>query len=185
MPDSNFAVADLVAGSGSPRQSVKERINRRLEVLREWMRNGIPSGRELPKSLTEVRLWEDPEMGIFKISSPNEFTTTHPVYGKLIGDIGSLLSILHANARSKPSKQPSPGRTNVAERFDRKDFEGQLGAAVSQWQSQRDQRIQETKRANAAEARCNLLVDEIKERDALISELRRQIASREGLRAVE
>ena len=73
---------------------VRHQIQLRLDTLRGWSSNGVPSGQEIPRSLNRVRLWEDPDLGISKIGSPSSFTTTHPEHGASIEEIASLLEVL-------------------------------------------------------------------------------------------
>lgn len=175
----------LDRGQGASKlQTVEQRIERRLEVLREWLRSGVPVGRSIPKNLKAVRLWEDVGLRVQPIASPNEFTTTHRLHGPLIRDIAGILTEL-----KKRYKQPAARsrlRTLVStEKFDRKAFERQLEAVVSQWHSERDQRLHQEKRADAAEARSVLLLEENAKKDILIADLRHQITVHKGLSVVK
>lgn len=184
MNNPGSTVADFVAESGSKRQTVQQRIERRLEVLQEWLREGVPPDKLVPKSLKAARVWNDAELGILPIVSPNEFTTTHKVYGKLVRDTADLLTTLKNQfGKSKRQLASTPATTTV--KFDRKTFDRQLEAAVSQWHSERDQQVHEKKRADAAEMRSVMLLEENKQKDELISDLRRQLAARRGLKVVE
>ena len=166
------------------RQTVEQRIERRLEVLREWLRDGVPAGESIPANLKAVRVWDDAKLGILPIASPNEFTTTHHLHGNRVRDIGGLLSELKKRF-DRPVSASSACSSAAAARFDRKAFERQLEAAVSQWHAERDQRLHEKRRADAAEARSVLLLEENARKDALIADLQRQLASRDGLRVIE
>lgn len=184
MSDPPTAVADLVAGGSVMRQSVEKRIERRLEVLREWLRDGIPAGKEIPGNLRAAREWDDPELGIASIASPNEFTTTHHLHGRLVRDVAGLLTALKKRF-DRPGNKPGSRSPRSVDRFDRKAFDRQLETAVSQWHSERDGRLQEKKRADAAEARSVILLEENRQKDDLIADLRRQLAAQKGLRVVE
>ena len=184
MSDSRSSVTDLVAGTAPGRQTVEQRIERRLEVLREWLRDGVPAGESIPASLKAARVWENTELGILPIASPNEFTTTHHLHGNRVRDIGGLLTELKKRF-DRPASASSPKSSAAAAKFDRKAFERQLEAAVSQWHAERDQRLHEKRRADAAEARSVLLLEENARKDALIADLQRQLASHHGLRVVE
>lgn len=176
-------VIDFVTVVATPRsQTVEKRIERRLEVLREWLSAGVPAGKTIPRSLNETRLWYDNELGIDPIKSPNEFTTTHPNHGRLVRDIAGLLTALLE--RYKRPKRSKPRPTEVA-MFDRRAFDNALTAAVSQWHSERDERLNEKKRADSAQLRSVILLDENADKDRLIADLRRQLLSQRGLRAVE
>ena len=177
-------IADLVAESELKRQTVQQRIERRLEVLQEWLREGIPADKTVPKSLKAVRVWNDVELGVLPIVSPNEFTTTHKLHGKLVRDVADLLNALKSRFGKAKKQLPTPPPTTTA-KFDRKAFDRLLEAAVSQWHSERDQRLDEKKRAEAAEMRSIMLLEENKQKDKLIADLRRQLAAHRGLRVVE
>ena len=184
MTDPNPLVTDLLAETGSGRRTVEQRIERRLEVLREWLRDGIPVGESIPRSLNAARLWENVELGILPIASPNEFTTTHHLHGGRVRDIGGLLTELRKRF-DRPTGRSSTRSTSAAAKFDRKAFDRQLEAAVSQWHAERDRRLHERRRADAAEARSVLLLEENARKDALIADLQHQLAAHQGLRVVE
>lgn len=182
MRDCYQPIADLVALNARPRlQPVAQRIERRLDVLREWLRDGIPMGKSVPESLNAARLWEDDDLGIQPIKTPNEFTTTHFDHGKDIRDIQGLLTALRV--RYGRPKRPS-SRASAVAKFDRKAFDRALEASVSQWQTERHQRLQEKTRADSAEARSYLFLAEIDQKDRLIADLRQQLSAQKGLRIV-
>jgi hypothetical protein len=64
-------------------------ISRRLAILREWEKDGIPEGQSLPTSLNQVRTWNAPELGILPIGSAGDFTKTNSDHGKSIMRISS------------------------------------------------------------------------------------------------
>ena len=177
-------LSDLIVVAASRQASVERRIERRLEVLREWVREGVPAGKTFPASLTGARNWNDPELDIFSVRSPNDFTTTHPLYGSRIRDIAGLLTVLvkrYKHAATAATKRSA----NAAAKFDRKAFDKQLENVMSQWHTERDQRLHEKRRADAADARSAMLTDENAQKDGIIADLRRQITSSKGLRVVE
>lgn len=183
MNRSKKVVVEMPVLRASNRPSVENRIERRLEVLREWLREGIPAGKLIPKSLAEARAWGDAELGIVAIVSPNEFTTTHPTFGARVRDIAGLLTVLRKKFKQPASVSPRSGDRTL--KFDRSALERQLAAVVSQWHAERDQRQQEKGRADSAEFRSVLLLKELEKKDELIADLRRQLASKQGLRVVE
>lgn len=180
--DSNLA--DLVAERATSRTTVKQRIERRLEVLREWHREGIPSGKHFPRSLTDARLWEDADLNIMPIASPNEFTTTHHLHGRLIQDVAALLTELKKRF-DRPSKTRLKKSSAAAAKYDTKASEQQLEAAVSQWHTERDLRLNEKKRVESAEARSYLLLEENAQKDELIADLNRRLSEHQGLKGVK
>ncbi|MDF3382558.1 MULTISPECIES: hypothetical protein [unclassified Sulfitobacter] len=184
MSKKDKSVCDMLSGGSDKRQTVGARIERRLEVLQSWLREGVPADKAIPKSLTAVRLWDDPELGIESIRSPNEFTKTHHTYGDRVREVAVLLSELRRESGS--SAKAGAGRTSRAlPSFDKRAFERQLEATVSQWHSEREQRLREQKRADSAEARSVLLLEENALKDQLIADLRRQIGAFKGLRVMK
>lgn len=171
-------------GAKGAHQSIEARIERRLDLLRSWLRDGIPINKHVPKNLKETRVWGDPELGIAPISSPNEFTTTHHRYGSLVREIAGLLAALKRRSTSS-TKKARPKKSASLEKFDRNAFDRQLESAVSQWHTERNRRLHEEKRADAAEARSILLLEENAKKDSLIADLRRQLVAREELRVVK
>ena len=178
------SISDMLTAVSGKRQTVEVRIERRLEVLQGWLREGVPEDKVIPKSLTAVRQWDDPELGIEPIGSPNEFTKTHHIHGLRVQEVAALLTEFKhrsinspkATARRVPKTLPS---------FNRKDFDRQIEATVSQWHSEREQRLREQKRAESAEARSVLLIQENAQKDQLIADLRRQLAALKGLRVMK
>lgn len=177
-------VHDLLASSRSNRSCIEDRVAKRLVVLREWKDKGLPFGAQIPASLTAVRLWDDPDLGILKISSPNEFTRNHPRVGQSVREIDSLLAHLQG-FYAPPSAKERVRRTSPATRPDHEATEKQLQAAVSQWQTQRSERLAAERRAKAAESRNLLLLKDLDERDCKIAELTAQLAGCAPLRSVK
>lgn len=163
-------------------QTVAYRIRQRLKVLEVWLSDEIPSGKTIPRSLNAARKWDDEELGISPIHSPNDFTTTHAEHGSSVKKIGDLLAKL-ANRYSKPKKTVS--KASAGKGINHSANERALAEVVSQWHSERDQHLSERRRANAAEKRSTALLEENAEKDRLIADLSRQLSSSAGLRVVE
>ena len=171
----------LFDGNFKQRQTVKQRIERRLEVLRAWLREGIPAGKAIPKNLTAVRLWEDADLRISPIVSPNEFTTTHHLHGPLVYDTAGLLTSLKRRY-DRPGSSSQARATDIPAKFDRRAHERELASAISQWQALREKQLSEKSRADGAEARSYLLLEENAQKDELIADLRRQLTESGGLK---
>ena len=82
-------------------EQVRGQIATRLELLQRWRADGVPEGKILPRSLNQVRCWDDPELGISKIGSPASFTTTHPEHGASVKEISALLEALITRQRKR------------------------------------------------------------------------------------
>lgn len=174
MSDQNEKTIDLVGRTRAEYQSVAERIERRKTVLAGWLKNGVPAGkhRSLPDSLRTARDWEDPDLGISRIGSPNEFTQNHPLYGEDVREIARLLTELRRHYGKLQHGGAKPRPTTTAN-FDKKEAERQLKKAVSQWHAERHARLSEQKRAEAAELRAKAVLEEN-------AELRRKLATYQG-----
>ena len=175
-------VIDLIGRDDIKPQSVMARIERRLFVLNAWLAEGIPAGKDFPKNLKAVGAWDDDELGIVRIGSPNEITTTHPLHGEKMLEILGLLKDLEKKY-ARPRKKVAPNRKGAQRDFDRAAFDSAIQAAVDQWHMQRDLHLVEKKRADSATARSQLLRDESEKKDELIADLRRQISAARGPRA--
>lgn len=184
MSNTQEPLTDLLAQSDRRKPTIEQRIDRRLEVLRSWLRDGIPSGKSIPKDLKAARVWEDPDLGIARIASPNEFTSTHHLHGPAVREIAAVLTQLREKF-DRPTTVSASSARAPSTKFDRTAFERQLERVVSQWHSERDLRLHEKRRADAAEARSTVLLQENADKDELIADLRRQLAARKGLRVIE
>ncbi|QFT92518.1 hypothetical protein FIU86_06675 [Roseovarius sp. THAF9] len=176
--------SDMLSRTATSHRTVEERIEKRLDVLREWARDGLPHDKAVPKSLRAARLWADGDLGIEPINSPNDFTTTHRSYGTRVRDISILLTEIRKKS-SRTSCTTTGQAPKPVSKFDRKDFDRQLEAAVSQWHTEREQRLREAKRADSAEARSVVLLEENAQKDELIADLRRQLAAVKRFRVME
>jgi hypothetical protein len=83
-------------GSIQRRQSVREKLELRVQVLRKWLAFGVPAGMTVPRSLTMAAEWEDARLGISRIGSPNSITRSHATNGPLVQELDALISQLLA-----------------------------------------------------------------------------------------
>lgn len=114
---------------GSSRPTVKERIERRIDLLESWFRDGVPAGyrQGIPTSLTKLRTWRLEEYGILPIGSPNEFTKTHPHFGGLVGTAEEALNRLLKKYPKAP-KAPRRASTVIGPDVERRpDYEKIVG----------------------------------------------------------
>ncbi|NEJ88844.1 hypothetical protein GR223_23405 [Rhizobium leguminosarum] len=83
----------------------------RIERKEQYMIDVI-DGRVVPddldklRSLTKVRDWEDPSRGIIRIGSPNQFVTTHEVYGTIVSRIENLVGEINGKFPRKKGRAP-------------------------------------------------------------------------------
>lgn len=178
---------------------VKTRIEARLRILRKWETDGVPPGQFVPRNLTQARKWNAPDLGIQRIISPNEFTKTHPAYGKLVTEINQALINLRLKsercATPKRIVKPDSGAIATENKKLRGFLEGtrqQLEHATRQWRAVSDEVAKLKRAANIANAQMTEKSqkiasqrEEIAKKNLEISELRRQIASRQELRIIK
>ena len=88
-------------------ERVRTQIQLRLDTLHAWTCDGIPSAKQLPRSLNQVRCWEDPDLGISKIGSSGTFTTKHTEHGASVVAIAEVLEVLLKRDRETKPKEPS------------------------------------------------------------------------------
>lgn len=86
---------------------VQGQIAVRLTTLQAWEIDGIPPTKKLPHSLNQVRSWEDTDLGISKIGSPESFTTKHREHGATVKEIAEVLEVLIKRQRETKPIAPS------------------------------------------------------------------------------
>lgn len=165
--------------------SVQSRVKRKREVLALWIRDGVPPEKleSLPSSLTEARNWEDRDLGIWAIKSPNDFLLTHEVWGSDIKAIQTHLTFLRG--RYKRSPRRSKSRETSTNRAELLELNDEIRRMASQWSTEREMRLQEAARADSAEMRAAVLLEENTANQAEIADLRRQLSRLQGLRIIE
>jgi|GEM_PF-4395773 len=115
---------------------VRLRIERKKQFLID-----VLSGRTVPddfdnlRSLTLVRDWEDPGLGILKIGNTNSFTTTHESYGSIVLDIQSLVGLINKKFPKKKERRKGPPlHVVVNQEKDRAELaEHEQDAALEEW----------------------------------------------------
>ena len=100
----------LAVNNSQRRAFVQAQIELRIGVLEGWLGEGAPAGQRVPVSLTQVRTWDDPSLGIVPIGSSATFTTTHRAHGGFVIRISQVLRDLH----TRRSPGPRGKKENVA-----------------------------------------------------------------------
>jgi hypothetical protein len=165
-----------------PPPSLQSRVQRKREVLQQWLDHGIPYDKldSLPNSLTEAREWEDRELRIYAIGSPNSFTTRHAEVGGDVEAIRDLLTKLKAKVKRPRRKSRSVPRNPA---INVKDIERAMSALISQWHMAREDARKQRVRAELAEKHRDRAREEtrakeaeLRLKEAEITDLRRQLA---------
>jgi hypothetical protein len=96
---SNTARADMV-------DAVLEKKN---SILREYRETGVPKAAFVPRSMKQYRLWEDVDMGLSPLGSPNSINIkdSKPERVELIKEASSLIVRLR-------SALPAPRKTRLS-----------------------------------------------------------------------
>ncbi|KEZ17223.1 hypothetical protein CP98_03723 [Sphingobium yanoikuyae] len=105
-------VTDLMARAEPAKpSSIHQRIDRRIEVLTDWLENGVPREKigSLPVSLTAAREWEDETLGIARIPSPRTFTKNHQD-----SDLGAKVCLIEGLLTDIRQKWATPRRKKSA-----------------------------------------------------------------------
>jgi hypothetical protein len=165
-----------------PTPSLQQRVQRRREVLQQWLDKGIPHDQldSLPTSLNAARKWDDPAMGIFPIGSPNNFTTSHPEVGGDVEAIADLIGKLHAKIKRPARKRKAPGSQPT---ISAKEVEQAVRALISQWHVAREEAQRQKERADRAEKHRDLAREELRAKEVEVAELRRRLSG--GLSLVQ
>jgi hypothetical protein len=99
-------------GNEARAELVDQALEARNKILRSYSETGVPKGAYVPKSMTQYRLWEDSNLGIVRLGSPNSINLkdSAPARVKLI----EAASLLVVKLRST-LKKPVPKRKSHAE----------------------------------------------------------------------
>lgn len=99
----------MTTGSNSNRRSHTQSIlERKVEVLREFVREGLPKDYLFPTSINKLRTWSDPSRGVEVIGSPqttNPRLAPHNIH--LVDEANELIDALKRQKRT-PRRQTPP-----------------------------------------------------------------------------
>jgi hypothetical protein len=155
---------------------VAERVELRFNLLHSWSKNGIPLEyiARLPRSLRGVADWDDESIGMLPIRSPNDFTTTHKMWGERVAEIDRLLKSLRLRT-TKPQKKKSSRETQLEHQRKIKLLEMSLQTVTSQWHTARAQ-AQDAKSKVAYQLAVSAdLREQLAEANRVISNLRKSL----------
>lgn len=157
------------------------RVRRKREVLQLWLDNGIPHDKldTLPRSLNEARKWQDADLGVYSIGSPNNFTTRHPDIGSDVEAIGALITKLHEKVKRPANKRPAKSQQP---KITANEIEQTISSLISQWHMAREESRRHMVRADLAEKHRDIARDELRVAQVELAELRRRLSS--GLKLV-
>lgn len=95
--------------------SVTERLTRKVELLRQVRDEGVPLAIQVPLNLVELAEWEDENLNVYPIASPNDLSTNSPKYGKLAKEALDLLKAIQSGSEpAKKEKRPTLAEQNAS-----------------------------------------------------------------------
>jgi hypothetical protein len=180
--DGDAGNRDSGSDSGGRPTKVEDRVKRRVKLLEKWTAEGVPQDRlrTLPTSLRDAREWDDIELGIEPISSPNEFTTTHPGWGSSVAKIGALLRGLHA--RNRPPQRKKSSRQEATDSRGEVDrLTILLQRVTSQWHSARQAATKAAADAEYHEAVSEDLKGQLARKEEDLANVRRAMHTLEAV----
>jgi hypothetical protein len=167
-------------GNVARAELVDKALEARNKVLRSYSETGVPKGAYVPKSMTQYRLWEDSNLGIVRLGSPNSINLkdSPPARAKLI----KAASVLVVNLRST-LKKPVPKRKSHSELYGRDQDEiARLRKLVSGMASTIQQLNNELETAVTARDQMSTDFANVKRE---MDSLRRSTGKPTGIRLVE
>lgn len=164
---------------------VKERVARRVRILRSWVEEGVPQAHvaAIPKSLRAVARWHDPALGITPIPSPNDFIKHHREWGWEVREIEEMLRALHARYRRGTS--PAKSTSKLVSRSAQEDIDHAWATVIGQWHTERDVSVRSVSEADELRRSCQALRDELVEAKREIAALRAELSKGRGLRVAK
>lgn len=164
---------------------MRERVLRRLRLLRQWRREGIPPGYlgRLPASLNDARRWNAPELGIFPIGSKSDFVTVHMEWGGDVREIHALLKELRS--MYQPVRKRKSSRSEAVEARQESERRGiLLEQLAAQWHEAREASLNALREVSAGAAsyadlkeQYEIVLRTLANREQEIIFLRRQLAN--------
>lgn len=174
---------EIVRLGHRPRRSLASNIEARHRLLQAWLENGVPNNVVVPSSLTKVRTWDIPGLGIYPIGSPVGFTRGNAVHGAGVRKIEELLQRLSAATATKGKDHQQALPSKPAEE------QADLSYIVAQWHAERARVIVLENNLRFLEAKAvrkeAALVEQIAGLDRTVADLKRDIAALRKLRSVK
>lgn len=186
-PENVVALLSTAEPEGG-RSSVASRIEKRVQLLRKWKKEGVPQDRlnALPASLREAAQWDDQQHEIQPIRSPNDFTTTHPDWGRSVSEIKELLDALNSR-RQLPKRKKSAGTAAASTRKEVQELKILLSRVTSQWHMARSAATAardelEYEKALSADLKdeAGRLQAQLDQKDSELAALRRRLREADG-----
>jgi hypothetical protein len=158
---------------GLRKDAARQKIEGKIEVLERYASDieAIPEGAYVPKNLAGFRLWEDEDLGLEKIGSPNTIDVPHNA-----GLKKRALELIEKLAKKKDRKERR-GKIVAALRAEIKS----LGRLVRELTNQLHATRETLVRSQQSERRLQNRNDELARENG---ELRRQLRTVTGLRPV-
>lgn len=117
-----------------PKSKQEYQIWVRLQLLRTWKETQIPVeyAHQLPASVRGFGRWDEPKLGIRRLSDPNSLSMQHPTWGWRIREADRLLKAL--NGAMELPQQKSGAQQQAADlRVGNRELQSMLARAVNQY----------------------------------------------------
>jgi hypothetical protein len=165
-----------------------DRIARKRHILESWVKDGVPVEKlnGMPRSLRDARPWQDTELGLYAIGSPNDFTKTHPLWGDDVSNIEVSIAALRARylvKKPKPAERPAAKSSHI--NFGLAELVKEKDMLVRQWNEARMEAADWMSRAGSAEGRLRRTKNALDEARREVARLKEQLDRRTHLRVVK
>jgi hypothetical protein len=114
--------------------SVTERLTRKVQLLKQFREEGVPSATRVPCSLIELAEWEDESLDVHPLGSPNDVSTKSPKFGELAKQALDLLKAIQSVSETAAKKRrPTLSEQNASLRHELAQAEAREKALLSQF----------------------------------------------------
>jgi RecG-like helicase len=144
------------------RDRAQENIRKKILLLEEYSTTGVPDGRFVPKNMAQFRQWEDEDLELRKIGSPNTLDRLHNQSLKLRAE--ELIKQLLMKRRRKESDAQETDRLRSERNLNKQLIQD----LANQLHSSEQRRIQSEQREGRVSKR-------LEEANLKIGELTRQL----------
>lgn len=168
----------------------EQRIQRRIEVFEEWIKaNRVPLevAKDLPRSLTQLRTWSVPHLGIVSSTNEHDYIRDHVSWGAKVRRAEELMKEVGALVDAPKTPVCATERV-VSLRNEKRELKHALQLAVEQWHKLAEALVKarQSSKANADIAKAlkeqlDSARADLETRDGQLSELRRELHALQAL----
>jgi hypothetical protein len=141
------------------------KISNKIKVLEGYALKGVAPGKYFPRSVNEFRQWEDRDLGLEVIGSPNTMSAkSSPHNASLIAEATELmrqLKILHQTSLIKSPKKPSQADQLSTIKIQMKATTDALSRVASDWHLTQSELIHAKQESEVLKRRNKDLITEV------------------------